>query len=42
MGAVYGVLGGYTVGFALLALTALGAALFTATVVRRRAAAQHA
>ena len=42
MGLVYGALGGYTVGFALLAVTALGAALFTATVVRHRAAPQQA
>jgi NNP family nitrate/nitrite transporter-like MFS transporter len=38
MGLVYGVLGNYTVGYLLLSLTAAGAALFTATVVRRRAA----
>jgi MFS transporter, NNP family, nitrate/nitrite transporter len=38
MGLVYGVLGDYTVGYLLLSLTAAGAALFTATVVRRRAA----
>ena len=42
MGLVYGALGGYTVGFVLLAITALGAALFTATVVRHRAAPQQA
>ncbi len=42
MGLVYGTLGGYGVGFALLAVTALAAALFTATVVQRRAAAQPA
>lgn len=41
MGLVYGALGGYTVGFALLAVTALGAALFTATVVRHRSAPQQ-
>jgi NNP family nitrate/nitrite transporter-like MFS transporter len=40
MGVVYGTLGGYAVGFVLLAVTALGAALFTATVVRRRSAQQ--
>ena len=42
MGLVYGTLGGYGVGFALLAVTALAAALFTATVVAapRRAAAR--
>ena len=38
MGLVYGALDDYTVGYLLLALTAAGAALFTATVVRRRAA----
>ena len=37
MGLVYGTLGGYGVGFALLAVTALAAALFTATVVQHRA-----
>jgi MFS transporter, NNP family, nitrate/nitrite transporter len=42
MGAVYGLLGHYAVGFILLALTSLAAALFTATVVRRRVAAQRA
>ena len=42
MGLVYGALRGYTVGFALLAVTALGATLFTATVVRHRAAPQQA
>ena len=40
MGVVYGALGGYAVGFVLLAVTALGAGLFTATVVRRRSAQQ--
>ena len=42
MGLVYGALGGYGVGFALLAVTALAAALFTATIVQRRPAAQPA
>jgi MFS transporter, NNP family, nitrate/nitrite transporter len=37
MGAVYGTLDDYTVGYILLAITAAIAALFTATVVRRRA-----
>ena len=37
MGLVYGSLGDYTVGYLLLAVTAAIAALFTATVVRRRA-----
>jgi NNP family nitrate/nitrite transporter-like MFS transporter len=37
MGLVYGTSGSYAVGFALLALTALAAALFTATVVQHRA-----
>jgi hypothetical protein len=34
--------GGYGVGFALLAVTALAAALLTATVVAHRAVPQHA
>jgi NNP family nitrate/nitrite transporter-like MFS transporter len=38
MGLVYGALGSYMVGFLLLALTAGAAGLFTATVLRRRAA----
>ena len=38
MGLVFGALGDYTVGYILLAVTAAIAALFTATVVRRRAA----
>jgi NNP family nitrate/nitrite transporter-like MFS transporter len=38
MGLVYGVLGSYSVGLLLLAATAAGAAAFTATVLRRRAA----
>ncbi len=38
MGLVYGVLDDYTVGYLLLAATATIAAIFTATVVRRRAA----
>lgn len=38
MGAVYGALGSYTVGFGLLAATAVIATLFTASVVRRQAA----
>ena len=42
MGLVYGALGGYTVGFVLLAATAAAAGLFTATVVRRRAEQQAA
>ena len=42
MGLVFGALGGYTVGFILLAVTALAAALFTATVVQHRAVPQHA
>ena len=42
MGLVYGALGGYAVGFVLLALTALAAALFTATVIAHRAVPQHA
>jgi MFS transporter, NNP family, nitrate/nitrite transporter len=42
MGLVYGTLGGYGVGFALLAVTALAAALFTATVVAHRAVPQPA
>jgi MFS transporter, NNP family, nitrate/nitrite transporter len=37
MGLVYGALDDYTVGYLLLALTAAIAAVFTATVVRRRA-----
>lgn len=37
MGLVYGSLDDYTVGYLLLAVTAAIAALFTATVVRRRA-----
>jgi NNP family nitrate/nitrite transporter-like MFS transporter len=37
MGAVHGLLQDYTVGFLLLALTSAGAAVFTATAVRRRA-----
>jgi len=41
MGFVFGALGGYGVGFVLLALTALAAALFTAAVVAPRAAPQH-
>ncbi|MBO0878183.1 MAG: MFS transporter, partial [Pseudonocardia sp.] len=36
MGAVYATLGSYTVGYGLLAATALIATLFTATTVRRR------
>jgi NNP family nitrate/nitrite transporter-like MFS transporter len=39
MGLVYGALGDYSIGFLLLALTALGAGLFTATVLRGAAAA---
>jgi NNP family nitrate/nitrite transporter-like MFS transporter len=39
MGAVYGAFDDYTVGFLLLAATAAIAAAFTATAVRRRAAA---
>ena len=42
MGLVYGTLGGYAVGFVLLAATALVAALFTATVVAHRATPQPA
>ena len=42
MGLVYGASGGYAVGFVLLALTALAAAVFTATVVAHRAVAQTA
>jgi NNP family nitrate/nitrite transporter-like MFS transporter len=38
MGLVYGVLGNYAVGLLLLAVTAAGAATFTATIVHRRAA----
>ena len=38
MGLVYGALNDYTVGYLLLAATATIAAIFTATVVRRRAA----
>jgi MFS transporter, NNP family, nitrate/nitrite transporter len=38
MGLVYGALADYTVGYLLLAATAAIAAIFTATVVRRRAA----
>ena len=37
MGLIYGATGSYAIGFLLLALTAAGAVLFTATVVRRRA-----
>jgi MFS transporter, NNP family, nitrate/nitrite transporter len=37
MGLVYGALNDYTVGYLLLAVTAATAAVFTATVVRRRA-----
>ncbi len=36
MGAVYGALGSYTIGFLLLAATAATAGLFTATVLRER------
>jgi NNP family nitrate/nitrite transporter-like MFS transporter len=36
MGAVYGALGSYTLGFVLLAATAAISATFTATVLRRR------
>jgi MFS transporter, NNP family, nitrate/nitrite transporter len=39
MGLVYGSLGSYALGFLLLAATAATAAVFTATIVRRRAAA---
>lgn len=39
MGTVYGATGGYTIGFLLLAATALGAAALTGTAVRRSAAA---
>jgi NNP family nitrate/nitrite transporter-like MFS transporter len=42
MGLVYGASGGYAVGFVLLALTALAAAVFTATVVAHRAVPQPA
>jgi MFS transporter, NNP family, nitrate/nitrite transporter len=42
MGLVYGTLGGYAVAFTLLAFTALAAALFTATVIQRRATPQPA
>jgi NNP family nitrate/nitrite transporter-like MFS transporter len=42
MGLVYGMTGGYGVGFVLLAVTALAAALFTATLVAHRAAPQPA
>ncbi|MEV0646270.1 MFS transporter [Phytomonospora sp. NPDC050363] len=42
MGAVYGVTGGYMLGFLLLAVTALLAAVFTATTLRRRVAASGA
>jgi len=38
MGAVYGATGSYTIGFLLLAATAAGAGLFTATVLRPRTA----
>jgi hypothetical protein len=38
MGAVYGVFDDYTLGFLLLASTALIAAASTATIVRQRAA----
>jgi MFS transporter, NNP family, nitrate/nitrite transporter len=38
MGLIYGSLDDYTWGFVLLAITAAVAGLFTATVVRRRAA----
>jgi MFS transporter, NNP family, nitrate/nitrite transporter len=38
MGLVYGSLGSYALGFLLLAATAATAGVFTATVVRRRAA----
>ena len=41
MGTVYGATGGYTIGFLLLAATALGAAALTGTAVRRSAAAGH-
>lgn len=36
MGAVYGATDSYTIGFLLLAATAAGAGLFTATVFRPR------
>lgn len=39
MGAIYGAQGDYSAGFVLLAATAAGAGVFTATVVRRRARA---
>jgi MFS transporter, NNP family, nitrate/nitrite transporter len=42
MGLVYGTLGGYAVGFVLLAATALADALFAATVVAHRATPQPA
>jgi NNP family nitrate/nitrite transporter-like MFS transporter len=38
MGLVYGSLGSYALGFLLLAATAATAGVFTATIVRRRAA----
>ncbi len=38
MGAVYGALGSYLVGFLLLAVTAASTALSTATTLRRRRA----
>jgi len=37
MGSIYGRAGDYSLGYVLLAIVALAAALFTSTVVRREA-----